>query len=283
MLARAGASSLLSLLAAGLLSVSAGAAPAAKSVTKSEDKVAATLSWQQDSDSFGNPTFSALHLQIQREGKAVYDAAVSSTECEPCGLEEFKGAPAPLQVTELEGNGEPNVLLSLYTGGAHCCSVLQILYYDPASATYLLSQHNFGDPTPRVADVAGDYRKELESADDRFAYEFTAYAYSGLPIQIWRFSKGHLRDATRQFPAAIKADAKAQLRRFRGQRRHGYGLGFIAAWAADEELLGHRTAVNRLLASEARLHNLRSADRLSPGGLGFVQKLKRFLKKTGYS
>jgi hypothetical protein len=60
-------------------------------------------------------------------------------------------------------------------------------------------------------------------------------------------------------------------------------LGFIAAWAADEYLLGQRALVSSTLAAEARRHRLNSADGLSPSGRAFIAKLKRFLKKTGYA
>jgi hypothetical protein len=282
---RSGSIAVLVCLAA-LVPGASGAAAATtsnKTLTRSEGQVTATLSWRQSADRFGNAAFSGLRLMIQRAGAVVYDQPVASSECEPCALEDFKGAPPKLEVVDLEGNGEPVVLLRLYTGGAHCCSVVQLLRFDASAGAYQLTQHDFGDPTPRVADVAGDYRLELESADDRFAYEFTSYAYSGLPIQIWRFSQGRLIDVTRQFPAAVRADAKTQWGRFLAQRRHGFGLGFVAAWAADEQLLGHGAAVARTLAREAHAHNLRSADRLSRGGPAFVAKLKRFLRKTGYA
>jgi hypothetical protein len=266
----------LAVLVPGASGAAAATTITTKTLTRTEGQVAATLSWQQ-----GATTFSGLHLTIQRAGVVAYDAPVSSSACDPCALEDFRGAPPKLEVVDLEGDGEPVVLVRLYTGGAHCCSVLQLLRY--AAGGYVLSERDFGDPTPRVADVAGDYRLELESADDRFAYAFTSYAFSGLPIQIWRFSNGRLIDATRQFPAAVKADAKIWWRRFRSERRHGFGLGFIAAWAGDEELLGHHTVVTSTLAREARAHNLRSADHLSHGGFAFVTKLKRFLRKTGYT
>jgi hypothetical protein len=160
---------------------------------------------------------------------------------------------------------------------------VQIFHYDQTRGAYAINQHDFGDPTPRLADLNGDRRQELVSADDRFAYEFTSYAFSGLPLQVWSFSEGRLQDVTRAFPGAVSRDATAQLRRFRSWRRQGLGLGFIAAWAADEDLLGRRAAVQRLLGAEARRHRLRSSDRLSPGGYAFIGKLDRFLRSTGYS
>ena len=52
----------------------------------------------------------------------------------------------------------------------------------PGTSTYRSVEQDFGDPGAVIADLAGDRRLEFESADDRFAYEFAPYAYSGLPL-----------------------------------------------------------------------------------------------------
>ena len=265
-----------------LLPLFAGSAAAEqKSVSAGEGTESATLTYQQSTDSLGELTFSKLELQILRGGQSFYEQPVSSRFCESECLPETFGA-GPLAVKDLEGNGQPEVVLDLNTGGAHCCSVVQIFDFDPGVMAYRLSEHNFGDPGALLTDIAGDGRLEFEYADDRFAYEFTSFAYAGLPLQIWRFREGRLINATRQFPAAIAANARRQLGAFRANRSKGLGLGFIAAWAADEYLLNHRPLVARTLAREARHGRLRSRESFSPGGTRFIAKLKRFLKKTGY-
>jgi hypothetical protein len=262
------------------------AAPAqAVSVQAGQGVVSAVLSYQQGADSFGNPTYSGLQLRIARAGTTVYAQPVESRYCPGACIPEGLGGPpasAPLQVVDLEATGEPTVVLHLYTGGEHCCQVLQIFFYDPATGSYRLAERDFGDAADLVADVAGDRRLEIESADDRFAYRFTSYAFSGLPLQIWRFQGGRLVDATRAFPAALAADAARQRAAFLANRRKGLGLGFIAAWTADEALLGRRRAAERRLRAEAGLHRLRSADRLSPTGSAFIRRLNRFLLRNGY-
>jgi hypothetical protein len=265
------------------LTLCSTAAAATKSITKTLGADSATLSWQQGHDRFGEPMFAHLHLAVTHDDASAYSENVHSPACgESCELETFKGAPSPLELVPLEGAGEPDVVIHLYTGGAHCCSVFQFLRWDTATSTFIASEHNFGDPGARIADLGGDDRLELESADDRFAYEFGSFAFSGLPLQIWRLSEGELIDVTREFPGELTADAARWLHAFKTERRHGLGLGFIAAWAADEELLGHKSLVARTLANEASHHRLRSGDRLSVAGAAFVKKLNAFLRKTGY-
>jgi hypothetical protein len=274
------------LLAALLLGACATPAQAAgvaqKTVRATQGTVVATLSYQQGSDSFGNATFANLRLQISRVGAAVYERPVSSRYCESsCDPEAF-GA-SPLAVKDLEGNGQSEVVLDLNTGGAHCCTVVQVFSYDAHVSSYRLLERNFGDPGALLTDVAGDGHLEFESADDRFAYAFTSFAYSALPPQIWRLRKGRFVDVTRAFAKVVAADAKHQFKSFLANRAQGLGLGYIAAWAADECLLGRHALASATLAREARLHRLRSGDGLSPGGGAFVKKLERFLRKNGYT
>lgn len=218
-LGRAPAALALAVLACAWPASAAAAPSTAKTLTEREGVVSATISYQQGADGFGNATYAALRLTIDRGGVSFYEQPVTSSACEPCGLEEFPEAPVPLAVADLEGTGEPDVLLHLYTGGGHCCSILQIFAFDAGTKTYRLIEHDFFDPGVTVVDLAGDRRLELESADDRFAYRFTSFAYSGLPLQVLKLTDGALVDVTAQFPAAVALDAREQLKRFLAYRR----------------------------------------------------------------
>ena len=279
--ARCAALALLALAAAVSFPSASGASTTEKTLTESAGAVSATVAYRQGRAGLGS-TFDALRLRIARAGMTVYEQPVASRSCKPCGLEEFPEAPVPLAVSDLEGSGEPDVLLHLYTGGAHCCTILQVFSYDPATLTYRSAERDFGDPGVKVLDVAGDGTLQLESADDRFAYEFAPFAYSGLPLRIFAFRGGSFRDVTRSFPAALAADAARWLKAFRAERRAGLGNGLIAAWAADEELLGHGLLVRSTLAREAAHHRLRSRERYGPSNGAFVRALMRFLRRTGY-
>ncbi len=85
----------------------------------------------------------------------------------------------------------------------------------------------------------------LLSADAGFKYAFTDGADSGEPIQIWRFVPQRFVDVTRAYPGLIRTDAARWLRLFRHDLANGVGL--IAAWAGDEELLGHDSLVQATL------------------------------------
>ncbi len=263
------------------LALAPGAAQAAspQTVSASEAAVTATLSYRGSAEPGTGPV-SGLRLTIVRAGAKIYDAPVSSHHCTPCGLESFGGG--PLLVRDLEGNGEPSVIVELNSGGAHCCTIAEVLSYDPGTMSYRVSERDFGDPGAIVTDVAGDGSLEFETADDRFAYAFAPFAYSGLPLQVLVFRGGRFRDVTRSFPAALAKDAAKWLAAFRSERRLQLGDGLIAAWAADEELLGHDRLVRSTLAREARNRRLRSRESYGPSNASFVRALLRFLQKTGY-
>ncbi|MHB8241244.1 MAG: hypothetical protein ACYDHN_04555 [Solirubrobacteraceae bacterium] len=278
--ARTAAVGALVLLVCALGWSAATAAAKPQSILSSSGPVAATLTYEEAAAT-GAPSYSQEHLQISRLGAGYYEAPVSSHFC-PSGCALETAGNGPLSLADLEGDGEPAVVLQLNTDGAHCCGIVQIFSFDPSKMAYREIERDFGDPGARIVDVAGDGRLELLSADDRFAYEFAPYAYSPLPLQIWELRAGRLIDATRDFPKQLAADASRQFRLFLFNRRLGLGLGCIAAWAADEELLGHGRAVSRVLARELHHHRLLSHDSINHGGSAFVSRLKGFLKKTAY-
>jgi hypothetical protein len=228
-----------------------------------------------------------LKLSITRSATSYYEQPVSSHFCPSgCEPETIAGAPPKgesVAVSELEGNEQPNVVLGLSTGGAHCCTVVQVFSYDPGTMTYGVSEHDFGDPGALLRTLEGYPRPVFESGDDRFAYEFGFYAESAFPLEVWGFQEGRFSNVTRSFPKQIAAQAASLFKGFLAGRRRGEGLGAIAAWAADEDELGHSALVASVLAREQRHHELRSRERYGPSGAAFVKALGRFLKKTGYT
>jgi hypothetical protein len=228
------------------------------------------------------PTFRSLHLRIVRAGRDLYDAPVSSRLCpNPC----TPGDPAPhgrsARVLDLESNGQPDVVLGLYTGGAHCCFVYQVYRLDPGTLTYVKTEHFFGNAGAAIKDLRHDRHLEFVSTNDAFYYQFGSFADSGAPVQIWRFSAGKFVDITRHFPGVIRKDAALWWRLF--THHYDAGEGLIAPWAADQDLLGHPAQVKRTLARQLQLGHLRSG--LSPeipSGARFVAALQKFLHSQGY-
>jgi len=242
----------------------------------SSGAVTATLSYDHLPDSF---EYTNLRLTIARGGTQVLAADPSFGDCESpiCGPA-GQGRRNSVLVEDLDGDGEPEVILDLYTGGAHCCYVSR--FYRWGDATYVPADRNFADPGYEIADLDGDGVKELITADAAFGYAFTAFAGSLMPIRIYDLRAGKWALVTTRFPDRIRRDARSAWRVFKKTRGHGRGV--IAAWAADEFMLGHRASAKRTL------RRLASQGRLRSDGFGpksphrFVHNLLVFLGKRGY-
>jgi hypothetical protein len=273
------------LVAAGLLACpgAESALAASRTETASVGAVSATLTYEQLTNHGAVSGYRGLRVTIQRAGITVYERAVSSRFCRTMCEPEGGGRVPSVHVANLEGGGEPGVLVDLYTGGAHCCSVSQVLRFDAGSGAYRLTEHNWGDPGAQLLDLNHDGKLEFLTADDRFAYVFTAFAFSGLPLQIYKFTANGFVDVTASFPRRVAADATQWLKQYSQNRRQGFGLGFLAAWAADEDRLGHRRLVASTLARENGLGHLLSSDGPSASGHHFISKLQSFLRHTGYA
>jgi hypothetical protein len=272
------------LIIALVLATSAVLAPAALATTQTASAGAVTATFTFTGKF---PNYSGLHLRIAQSGSVLYDRPVSSKTCGKfCAPGATGSKTSSVHIIDLDHTGQPNVVLDIYSGGAHCCSIEQVFTFDPATRTYAKAERNFGDPGDRIEDLGHDGRFEFVTADDAFAYAFTDFAASGLPVQILTFSGGHFHDVTNQYPALIRADAASWLKVFKGMARQRYAdsVGVIAAWAADEYRLGKSAAANRYLSQQATAGHLKSAlGRSEPQGRKFVAALKRFLRRHGYS
>jgi hypothetical protein len=241
--------------------------------------VNALLYYTQTKDSFGGRVFKNVRLTIIRKGAIAYQGAVprypghSSLSVNPAGYGENQS----VFVRDLDGDGEPEVRLDLFWGGAHCCFWTDVYRY--TGSTYQLRPHLWGNATYWLKDLGGDGRLEFVSSDDRFAYAFSAFAFSYLPVQIWSYRGGGFKDVTRRFPRQIRADSAHTWRGFLRLRRARYETeGALAAWAADQYLLGHRALVWKRLGPLARAGKV-SGD--YPPKL-FLRKLRVFLHRHGY-
>lgn len=268
------AGALAAVVAVGVLAAPAAAMAPTSTQTASAGDVTASFSYSAT----GSGIYANKNLTISRAGRTVYDQPVTSSYCGPPTAQQYcaPGFGKAVHVVALEPGGEPNVVLDLYTGGAHCCSIEQVFSWNAGTGTYDVSQHNFGDPGERIVTLSG--RHEFLTADDTFAYAFTDYADSGLPLRILSFSGGRFVNVTRRYPKLIARDAARYLKAFKHDLGNGDGL--IAAWAADEDNLGHQSLVASTLAHYFRAGDLRSLDYPKPRR--FLIALSKLLRKDGY-
>jgi len=193
----------------------------------------------------------------------------------------------PLCVADFGGSHpETAVLVGIFTMGAHCCYWVDAYLVGPGGAHLPPVQHQIGDPGMELRQLGG-YTAVL-TADDAFAYAFTAYAFSGMPLEILELRGTVFTNTTRQYPNLVAADAAAWWQRFeqaqaRSSEDPTHGTGALAPWVADECLLSQGAkawaTVDRL-NSEGKLSS-KSADGW-PSGTTYVKDLRTFLMGHGY-
>jgi hypothetical protein len=82
--------------------------------------------------------------------------------------------PVSVQIAELDpANATPEVVVSFYTGGAHCCSDTKVLTQAKGGSSWQTVKLGELDGGPlTAADLDGDGRYEFESRDNAFLYTF---------------------------------------------------------------------------------------------------------------
>jgi streptogramin lyase len=232
--------------------------------------------------------FSDPRVRISRGGKQLFAETVPPID-RRYGSGVY-GDASSFAVRDLDGDGEPEVMVQLNWNGAHCCTWSRIYRYVPSLRTYVPGVHFWGDDgaSPRILDLNGDGKPEFSSRDDRFAYVFEAYAFSAFPIRIWSYRHGRFRNVTRRYPAAIGRDAARLWRLYVHVRRKKDETvrGLLPAWAADEYLLGRRAVVWSALEQAARQGYLscpRNGCLVEPRDpQAYIKRVRAFLRKTGY-
>jgi hypothetical protein len=254
------------------------AAPVAAADTQSASSgaVGATLSWERGDDGVTD-----MRVTVTRAGAIAYEAPIDPRGCEPATCTPSGTGDRSVNTADLDGDGEPEVLVDVYWGGAHCCTVSRVLRWD--GARYVPIDRNWGNTSYRLEDLDGDGRPELRSADDRFSYLYGSYAATVRPVQVLTLRDGQLVDVTRSYPAVIREDRARNGRLARNAGR--YGRTAYAAWAADRYLLGERRATLQALRRLARRGRLRTdlGNSSRQAQRRWIARLDRDLRRFGYS
>jgi hypothetical protein len=206
----------------------------AGSITHGSGDVSATLEWDRADFGIANPRLFVVRAGVR------YDVSIADV-CEVGCIvvpdaADTKPADSMVKVADLDLDGEPEVLVDTFSGGAHCCLTTRVLTWDGTG--YQPKDIAWRDVSYTLRDADGDGRPELVGADPRFAAVFTAFAASAFPPRVLQVRKGATVDVTRRFPKLVRADAKLRLRDLRKARRGADVRGVLAAYVADQYLLG---------------------------------------------
>jgi hypothetical protein len=191
-----------------------------------------------------------------------------------------------MKLRDLDGDSEPEVLLEVFSGGAHCCSYSLVYRFVQFANTYERIAWPWGNAGYTLKDLNRDHRPEFVTGDDRFAYLFTSYADSSFPITIYQLGEKGFADVTRKFRGAVRADARRKLRFYHQALREKRDVrGLLAAFQADEYLAKRSKQGWRVLNRAARRKQLKSpyGDNTGPSGQRYLRALTRYLRRWGYA
>jgi hypothetical protein len=280
-------------LAATLLLVPAGAIAQGLRVsnrtveTVAAGNVTAELSYVRQRVDRYTTRFRSKRVRITRGGQVVRDEAVPTSRCDSfCAPARAYQKQKSIRLRDVTGDGEPEVLVDLFTGGANCCLYTLAYSYQPASNSYVRAARDFGTYGYRLRDLNRDGRLEFQSGDIRFYAAFSCGACGALPINIWSFTGQSFVNVTRRHPGTVRRDARRLYRGYLRNRRRGttFVRGYLTPYVAEQCLLGRCGAGLRTVERARRQGYLKKRGEIviGPYGRSYARRLKRFLKRTGY-
>lgn len=140
--------------------------------------------------------------------------------------------PVSIQIAELDpANPYPEVVVSFFTGGAHCCSVTSVVTSNADGSEWTTLDVGEFDGGPMLAlDLDGDGILEFETRDNAFLYEFACYACSQAPLRVLAIEDGAIKDVSTapRFRPAHAAWLRNMIVGVPEQEVNGYLAGYVA-------------------------------------------------------
>ena len=164
--------------------------------TQSEPVAAVKCSQRQDDvvivgsfrfRSYENEKNGQVVLQVSRDSKVVYlDTKDGGFFTLGQAAELQWGIPGIANGTDISGRGHPDMIVSYYSGGAHCCTTHYVFELEP-QFRLLATLEDGNSSTAHFVDLDHNHRYCYLSHDDSFAYWRSSYAGSPAPKVILCF------------------------------------------------------------------------------------------------
>ena len=207
----------------------------------------------------------------------------------------FGTPPVSVQIAEIDpANSQPEVVVSFYTGGAHCCSDTSVITSNKDGTAWQTVDIGEFDGGPMLAtDPNGDGRYEFRTRDNSFLYAFACYACSEAPLELLTVENGVVKTITTD--ASFKPVHAAYLKTMIENVPSEDVNGFLAGYVGEKILLGEDKQAWKLMLDyydQASDWGLETCDQpLNDDGecpgqeikLSFPDALERMLKENGYN
>jgi hypothetical protein len=268
-------------MAAAILSLASAAPADAAEETAGSGSVRAVLSYEEESPR-------DMRISIFRGEQAVVGEPLTvpaqKEEARPLGE-------SNLHLRNLEAGAEPAVTVDFSNGGNDCCRYTRVYTYQAATDSYrALTFKWMSWDEPEWRDLNHDGVFEAIDGDGRFYFQFACKACSRLPPVIWAFEAGRFANVTREYPEVVSKHAASLKREYLTQRRPRSNRdvrGILAAYVADEYLLGHGPVGWGLVDSAYRggyliSYSLGEVNKFEPSPAAYRRELRSFLRRLHY-
>lgn len=187
----------------------------------SQGPIKATLTFVESTDDSGNVARDPV-VTVFVDGKEVAKLSNEGAFTDPI---------LSVQIAELDpSNAHPEVVVSFYTGGAHCCSDTSVLLSNKDGSEWTTLDVGEFDGGPLLAvDIDGDERYEFETRDNAFLYTFACYACSEAPLEVLAVENGEVKNvsADPRFRAAHAAYLKSMIENVPEDDANGFLAGYV--------------------------------------------------------
>lgn len=108
---------------------------------------------------------------------------------------------------DLTGDGEKEIVIEDFTGGAHCCNKYLIFQYKSGALTQI-GFLDFGNgEIEKYEDMDEDGIVEIIGSDDRLAYFMTGFANTPMLPRIIHYENGKFVECVKKFPQVLRKRA----------------------------------------------------------------------------
>ena len=156
------------------------------------------------------------------------------------------------------GSETPQLVVTHFTGGTHCCTETYIIGREPGSDAFSFITAGARDGEGfAYDDVDGDGLKEMISVDNAFYYAFDSYAGSMAPIQIYKVKAGKLEDVSSEpvMHARLVQDLASMEWEAKLSPEIAKTNGYLAGWVASKIRLGEGDAAWKVFMRDYDRHS----------------------------
>ncbi|MCG8408874.1 MAG: hypothetical protein MI923_27020, partial [Phycisphaerales bacterium] len=147
-------------------------------------------------------------------------------------------------------NPHPELVLTTFSGGAHCCTEIQVATSKPDGSWTTVDLGSWNGSEADFADADGSGSLELVEPDNDFLYAFDCYACSVAPLKILSLRGGQSSDVSRDLSFQdYQRRYLLDMERRTGDRSGGFSPGFWTGWVAQKALLGEGSEAFRQMLS----------------------------------